>query len=317
LAEPFLTIFMINQKSYCPMCQGQKVKLREAITFDQMRAIWRGSAVDVRQYLPAEDFFLMECVFCSLQFFTPTTQEKKDFYLAFVAAHQDYYRISWDHQEILKHFFDPAYRTGRLEIKSVLDYGCGEGAFLKLLPKETSRIGIDFNCREVKDNNLKIIKTDLLSFKTEEKFEAVVSVQVLEHVSSTREHIEKMISLVRPGGYLFLSVPDQEGILSLIENQGKNLDFPPHHLTRWTKASLLKIAEIFSLRAIRITKEPLSFTHFKWAMNSFIGTHYNQGLVQKILRKVLLLSQEAKLPLFYPRFKKRISGHSILAVFQK
>jgi len=125
-----------------------------------------------------------------------------------------------------------------------------------------------------------------------------------------------MRNLLKEGGYLFISVPNKNGIYNFIENQGKPLDFPPHHLTRWSKRSLEKIGEIYNLKIIDIIEEPLSYNHFKWAMNMFIGVRYKNNLINRILRKILLLKQEAILPVYYHQFKEKILGHSILAIFQ-
>ncbi len=127
-----------------------------------------------------------------------------------------------------------------------------------------------------------------------------------------------MIESLKEGGYLFLSVPNRNGVLRLIENKGKPLDFPPHHLTRWSKKTMQKISEIYHLKIITVIEEPLSYHHFRWAMHTFIGTRYmDSGFKNKILGKILLLKQEVSLPISYPRFKDSVKGHSILAVFQK
>ena len=293
----------------CILCHSKKTKIVEVVTFEELEEIWKHSYVGrINDYLPETTFLLEECQDCNLQFFFPAISGEDKFYSLF--RERDYYQIYWDHKEISKYILN-------YKLNSILDYGCGKGLFLNLLPENISKTGIDFNIRNQEKDNLKIIKTNLLEFQTEEKFEGVVCIQVLEHLKEPRRHLEKMVNLLGKHGFLFITVPNREGIHKIMENQAKSLDFPPHHLTRWSKKTLEKIAKICDLEIIDILEEPLSYNHFRWAMNMYVGTRYAGNLINRILRKILLLKQEMILPIYYFQFKEKVLGHSILAIFQK
>lgn len=302
-----------NEIKQCPLCYSSQIKTKEEISFEDLKEIWSFSknVFCLEKYLPKQAFLLKECLNCGLEFFEPFISPNPEFYD--IVASDGYYGLRWDAKMISDYILN-------LKINSVLDYGCGSGEFLKTLPQGIKKLGIDFNVKNFSDKNLNLeFKAgDLLSFQTQEKFESVVCLQVLEHLTKVKEHLLKMLSLLKQGGYLFVSVPNQNGILRQIKNQGKSLDFPPHHLTRWSGKPLRKIAELFSLKLIKIDIEPLSYIHFRWAINMRLAIRFKgKGFLRKAFRKFLFLSQEAILPFFYNKYKRRIAGHTILAVFQK
>lgn len=296
----------------CPLCSCNSLEIQEVLPFAELQALWASSQIAAEKFLPAELFFLHQCQNCWLQFFTPRAVGGADFYKSFSSGGhlRGYYRFSWDYQEIMRHIFN-------YQISTFLDYGCGEGAFLKSLPTSIDRVGIDFNAPNEESQNLKLIQGDLLSLGHPTRFQGIACVQVLEHLDKVHQHLKHIISFLDDSGYLFLSVPNRDGIISFIENRGKNLDFPPHHLNRWSSETLSQIAKIFDLRLLGVFSEPLSYDHFRWASNMYVGVRYSGSFWQRSLRKLLLLSQEAVMPFSYFQFKNQIPGFSLLGIFQK
>jgi len=293
----------------CVFCQSQKTKFLGNLPFSKLKEIWLYAGLNIEKYFNEIDFSLNECDDCGISFFLPVKEGSSQFY-SFLSR-KNYYWFSWDYKEILKHVLN-------YNIKSILDYGCGPGLFLKKLPKDILKTGIDFNTKEIGEKNLKIIKSGLLDFSMKEKFDAITCVQVLEHLREPAKHIEKILGLLDNNGFLFISVPNRGGVLSRIENRGKPLDFPPHHLTRWSKKTLEKIAEIYNLKIISIIEEPLSYIHFKWSRQAPISVKYlGRDAKNLFLRRALLLKEEIICPFLFLKVKKEIKGHSILAIYQK
>ena len=102
----------------------------------------------------------------------------------------------------------------------VLDAGCGLGAYLPFLMRESSRvIGADFNLHNLRKafvrNRLSqpetrahlagasIEKTPVRS----EVFDVIICIETLEHVADDGAVVKEFRRLIKPGGRLILSVP--------------------------------------------------------------------------------------------------------------
>jgi len=166
--------------------------------------------------------------------------------------------------------------------KNILEIGAGRGYFVKL--------GIDtgFNIRGIelceknveiaKENGLPVERIDLK--KAADLFlgsmDAVVSFQVLEHVTNPYDFISWSIQTLRPNGKLIYSVPNSESYLRFQEYN--LLDMPPHHMTRWSEYSFRSLEKIFPLKLEKIIFEPLARYHINEFLNScknhFCANHF-------------------------------------------
>jgi hypothetical protein len=64
---------------------------------------------------------------------------------------------------------------------------------------------------------------------------------VIEHLTSPTAMFSDMVRAVRPGGLVIVGVPHVPSAITRIPNLLMN--FPPHHLTWWTKPALSALAE--------------------------------------------------------------------------
>ncbi|MFA6260433.1 MAG: class I SAM-dependent methyltransferase [Bacteroidia bacterium] len=104
--------------------------------------------------------------------------------------------------------------------ESMLDVGCGVGAMTKAYEKRFKRIvGIDGS--EVKISkalnwnsapNIEYILTFFEDYKPKEKFDFIVSTNVLEHVDDSVEFLKNIKSWLNPGGRVVMTVPNALGL---------------------------------------------------------------------------------------------------------
>lgn len=97
-------------------------------------------------------------------------------------------------------------------VARVLDVGCGTGAMLGQLSKTTQPVGLDVN-----PEALKMTKSragfDLVQGSGSQlpfsanQFDAVVGLDVFEHIEDHEEAFAEAFRVLKPGGYLILSVP--------------------------------------------------------------------------------------------------------------
>ena len=115
---------------------------------------------------------------------------------------------------IASYQFALQYVTG----KKVLDYGCGSGYGAQILSENAQSVtGVDVSNEAVSyakenftSNNLTFKNIDELA---DEKFDVIVSFQVIEHVRNDKTYLKKLKELLNPGGILLLTTPDKENRL--------------------------------------------------------------------------------------------------------
>ncbi|HET9360668.1 MAG TPA: methyltransferase domain-containing protein [Vicinamibacterales bacterium] len=106
--------------------------------------------------------------------------------------------------------------TGR-----VLEFGAGTGTFIQRLSAEGPvgiLTGADLLPRPQRlPDSVNWIQADLnLPLPCgDESFDAIVSTEVIEHLENPRAVFREFSRLLRPGGYLLLTTPNQESIRSL------------------------------------------------------------------------------------------------------
>jgi len=87
------------------------------------------------------------------------------------------------------------------------------------------------------------------------EFDVVASFQVVEHLADPLPSLEAACTLLRAGGLLVLSVPDND---SFLFDEFDPLNAPPHHMGRWTARALLWLQRRLPLRVVDIQHQPLT-----------------------------------------------------------
>lgn len=101
---------------------------------------------------------------------------------------------------------------------NVVDIGAGQGAFSLRLDK----LGHKVTALDVDTENWKLTDVDFIGInldsefasKINQKFDAVVAIEIIEHLENPFSFIRECAKLLKPNGLLFLSTPNVEAVNS-------------------------------------------------------------------------------------------------------
>ncbi|MDZ7949603.1 class I SAM-dependent methyltransferase [Nostoc sp. DedQUE09] len=242
------------QSILCPGCHSEKCETLEAInTSDIIKLYKRSLNIDTSTLFsstPVIDY--MHCLACDLRFFFPFVSGDEVFY-------EDLQQFDWYYDQTEK----PEYQFTKqfvAEGASVLEVGCGNGLFRSFLPASVRYTGLEFNNKAIQKAqalglNVKKCSIEKYAETADSSHDVVCSFQVLEHVSEPMKFLASCAKVTKHGGYVLIAVPAEDGFLSVATN--RSLNIPPHHLTRWSDASLRKLAMNVDLSVEKLWHEPV------------------------------------------------------------
>lgn len=207
------------------------------------------------------DFSIVRCADCGLEFSDPMKAGDATWYdESYVVRHRiiddrvrTYYRWAVRYLPV----------RGRL-----LDVGCGAGVFVHFaFKKGFDAYGLDFSEEAVALGRTwygldRFYLGSPRGLKEREKlddFNVVTFFEVLEHTEDPGHFLEEIKSLLSRDGFVAISVPFRDRWP--IREQ---IDYPPHHLTRWTPEALRRLFQRhgFDVQRVELTSRFRSFWQF-------------------------------------------------------
>lgn len=217
------------------------------------------------------DYIHFKCPNCFHEFFTHTSteetnegtvinsklyQEDAD-YINDLVISEDYNDlIQWNHLRAVR------FLNKEKNINTILDIGAYNGFFVKYLrEKGLEAYGYDFNEDAIRlgitNYKLNGIITSNLSDLKLEKFDCITAFEVIEHLETPINFITRFSNLLKDGGYLILSCPNNKMLWR------PPLDYPPHHLSRYSPTSLSIFIEKFGYEIISVDEQMSLFDLFR------------------------------------------------------
>ncbi len=266
---------VFRRRASCILCRSNRLKTLWASSFksDSVRAhIERGGyAGNPLAALQDVSFSRVQCQNCTMTFQADILNDEwlKVLYgkwisseqIARVQASRGSSRIFEGIQNIkhclrLRKLLD----TDAREFPRLLDFGCGDGNFLKaasLLGFDA--FGVDFSesrrsrSRQLGDitlySNLEDLQQDLPTEKA--RFDAVTLFQVLEHLAEPLKTLQQLSAVLRPGGTLVIEVPNCHAVGDIPKTADDHSKVDPlEHINHFTPRTLTAIAEEVGFRPI-------------------------------------------------------------------
>lgn len=271
-----------------------------------------GFGINIERFIELKYLSRYRCKETNLEFYRGIKPGDGKFYAGLMKYDWYYNPWKWEHSKV-KNLLKPG--------DHLVEVGCGEGGFLNGIKDGGMKTtGLEINAEAVKkarENGLNVLEVDLAKFasKNENSFDWSVSFQVLEHIEDIGGFLKNSVKLLKSGGKLVISVPNND---SFIGKMYSPMNLPPHHMNRWNKDSLKKIAPLFGLELDRFEFEPLQQYHYNWYVSSILENEkkvFNK--IPPILKGVVYRSTKKILERWVEKEAKNIRGHSILAVYTK
>jgi len=226
-------------------------------------------STNIAAYLRAPDRFhlrkqvyqLIRCDFCSLvwQDSPPRPEEMSNHYGT------DYHRVVVESVEVdlLKRWRHPRQRV--LEMckgGALLDIGCSSGGFLRTMKTEDWVLhGIEISPNEAKmaaeSTGAQVFVGDILDAPfAPQTFDVITALHAMEHVYHPQQVFRKVWQWLKPGGILYLQVPNIEGLEAhIFGSYWFGLEMP-RHLSHFSPKSMRLLASSTNFEEVLVATLP-------------------------------------------------------------
>lgn len=243
------------------------------------------------------DIQVLECLSCGLVFLSTADHIGPDFYES-SSMHEgplslDVWRRETALDDERRFRFCEQSLTGR----RLLDFGCGNGAFLLRASEVTQKAtGLDLETRAEADLRRNNVAFASALSALEGPFDVITMFHVLEHLHDPRATLRELAARLAPDGEIIIEVPNaHDALLKLYEIEAfKAFTYWSCHLFLFTAATLRRLFDEVgaTTRHIRhVQRYPLS-NHLYWLRHGKPGGHKKWAFFDS---PTLVRSYEARL----------------------
>jgi len=297
-----------------PLTNSTNIKLERSIKTALIIDKWQKDGIDVsRFFVNLDEIKLYRCLECDYKFYYPFNLEgDNQFYQELQKFSWYYMDWKWEYEEAQK-----LIKSG----ERVLEIGCGDGSFLKKLSEKNIKVrGLEFNEEAIKkcrERGLNVTGETIQEHAQNHKneYDITCSFQVMEHIADIKNALTASLGVLKKGGKLIISVPNNDSFLG--KDKYNLMNLPPHHQGLWNENSLKNLEKIYPLKLEKIYLEPLQTYHYRLYYGIIFADKIRKIFcplakpINKILGRIsLYLMVHTNLP-------QKIKGHTIMAVYIK
>ncbi len=296
----------------CPICSSESKKIKSFSVNEIRELLSNHFQNECSTNVDILDYSIFECNNCKFQYAFPFIQGSNSFY-SWVTKQDNYYpAFRWEYNKVLE-------LTSSKNKISILDVGCGDGKFFDVLKssnKEFEMLGIDtteasiHKCKEKGFKSLCLDIDDYITQYPKMKFDYVVSFHCLEHLTNPVDFVSKLLTLTNDNGALYISTPFSP--LTIEVDWTDILNYPPHHMGRWSSKSYLEVAKQLNVNVEFYHPKDLNL--FYDSIESFLISEYNlpikniKSVKKKFLRSLFFKPHKFLFHLSKQIFRDKING---------
>lgn len=228
------SIMTDNLKTRCPACQS--VDLDD---FGEILHALPAMVAGVPINLGEQQYQLCKCNKCQLRFKSPAVEERRltACYEASNSSHwndrPDPHRRRFDEMLSLVRKFAPG--------TDIIDIGCFNGAMLEYFGVEFDRFGIEPSrdaAAVARERGVNVLGASLYDIPPVARFDAVLAIDVLEHIAEPVVFFEKVTSVLRPGGVFISLTGDADSMSWKLQGARHWYCSLPEHVTFFDRKSI-------------------------------------------------------------------------------
>jgi len=230
-----------------------------------------------------EEFHFVACARCGHQYLDPRPAASA----LDVIYPSDYYSFVGTTNPLVARL-QRAWESGKVKLyreqvgdgpRRVLDVGCGEGRFLELIREHGdpawTLVGLEFDAGAVArcrargfEAHAERVEDFALEPEQQGRFDAVVMLQLIEHVEDPALLAERVAALLRPGGVFVIETPNLGGLdHRLFRGRWWGHYHFPRHWHLFSTASLRRMLEARGFEVVR--------AEYLISTSSWIISHHN------------------------------------------
>ena len=227
---------------HCPLCA-------------QPRASYYATAQDIEYFTTSDSFTFYRCDSCDVLFLHPMPSDRlgeiypNNYYSFHVGSGRS------TAQRIKQFLDDRTFAAITRDIKgknlAALDVGGGSGWLLNDLKRAEPRVNrttvvdIDPRAEQIaRGNGHDYHLTTFEQFNTDERFDIILMLNLIEHVTDPAAVLHKAKELLRPGGRIWIKTPNYDALdARIFKNRSWGGFHTPRHFVLFTKDSLIRHCE--------------------------------------------------------------------------
>lgn len=101
------------------------------------------------------------------------------------------------------------------------------------------------------ENDILLIENDVFTYQTSEEYDLVLSCGLIEHFKDTKDIIQRHLEFLKPGGTLFITLPNFRGVNGWVQKVFDTDNYQKHHIECMDTAYLASILKELGLKSIK------------------------------------------------------------------
>lgn len=103
---------------------------------------------------------------------------------------------------------------------------------------------------KLNDDDIKVIEGDLFTYQPEEKYDLVLSSGLIEHFNDTKDVIARHLPFLKPGGTLFITLPNFTGVNGWVQRSYDMDNYNKHNISSMDPAKLAQYCKELGLKEV-------------------------------------------------------------------